>query len=363
MEWSLKSINSGEGLGCMNFLVGIHTKDYNGTPNKKGEIDFVMTGIKVLKLPEMEFYDIMFKDYTDYSNDELYSLLDSINGWKYSRNVYREKDILYVSCEHCNLVNLGGVSLYQCADFVPLFCNNKLVNSTADKLKIIQFSNVSLLNITILVNLASYEVGIIADGHYIFGDLKFKGLHYDYDGFYKVKDEYTKSFLVIYSVNDPYFINDIVPIDYENNGLLVIGDRCVLSIEIIHNDKNIILPNGVKELVLSGVTVANSKDNKVTLVIPPSIDRLFIDSDGILNYSGVNIKLVFARQSDISGILYYLYRCTYSIPKDFRDILGSKASSEDELSYRDRVLNYIENNKDEMVSLLVKSGLSIDFYG
>ena len=59
----------------MDFLVGIHVKDYNGTPNKKGEIDFVMTGIKVLKLPEMIFYDIMFKDYTDYSNDELYSLL------------------------------------------------------------------------------------------------------------------------------------------------------------------------------------------------------------------------------------------------------------------------------------------------
>lgn len=125
----------------MDFLVGIHIKDYNGTPNKKGKIDFVMMGIKVLKLPEMEFYDIMFKDYTDYSNDELYSLLDGINGWKYSRNVYREKDILYVSYEYCNLVNLGGVSLYQCADFVPLFCNNKLVNSTADKLVITKSSD------------------------------------------------------------------------------------------------------------------------------------------------------------------------------------------------------------------------------
>ena len=39
----------------MDFLVGIHVKDYNGTPNKKGEIDFVMTGVKVLKLPEMIF--------------------------------------------------------------------------------------------------------------------------------------------------------------------------------------------------------------------------------------------------------------------------------------------------------------------
>lgn len=125
----------------MDFLVGIHTRSYNGTYNRLGKLIFVMTGVKVLKLPEMEFYDIMFKDYNDYSNDELYSLLGNINGWKYSRNVYREKDILYVSYKYCNLVNLGGVSLYQCADFIPVFCNDNLVNGTADKLVITQSSD------------------------------------------------------------------------------------------------------------------------------------------------------------------------------------------------------------------------------
>lgn len=347
----------------MDFLVGIHTRSYNGTYNRLGKLIFVMTGVKVLKLPEMVFYDIMFEDYSGCSNDELYNLLDSINGWKYSRKVYREKDILYLNYEYCNLINLEGVSLYNCADFIPLFCNNKLVNKTADKLKITQFSNLSLLNITIFVNLASYGVGIFADSHYIFGDLKFKGLHYDYEGIDRERDEYNKSFLEIYPASDPYFINDIVPIDYEDNGLLVVGDRCVLDIDIINSNKNIILPNGVKELVLSGVTVANLIDNKVILVLPPSIDKLFVDSNNILSSLDINIKLVFSKKSDIDNILYYLYRCIYYIPKNSKDALGSKANREDNLTYRDTMLNYIKNNRDNMVSLLGSSGISVSFYG
>ena len=242
----------------MDFLVGIHIKDYNVTPNRQGKIDFVMTGVKVLKLPEMDFYDIMFEDYNDYSNYDLYSLLDNINGWKYSRNVYREKDILYVSYEYCNLVNLGGVSLYQCADFVPLFCNDKLVNSTADKLVITQSSDSVFYGAIIYVNLTDYKVGIIVDDHYIFGDIKFKSLYYDFDYDYKtgrttdkLRESYDKSFLKVYLGDDAYSIKDVVPIDYEDGGLLIIGDKCILDIDSRYNGKSIILPNGVKHLVLS----------------------------------------------------------------------------------------------------------------
>lgn len=242
-----------------------------------------------------------------------------------------------------------------------MFCNGKLVNKTADKLRITQFSNVSLLNITIFVNLTSYEVGIFADGRYIFGDIKFKSLHYDYEGFDvadKVRDEYNKSFLEIHSVSDPYFINNIVPIDYEDNKLLIIGDRYILNIDNINNDKSVIIPNGVKELILMGLR--DNINNKVILVIPPSIDRLFIDSD---SYLDINIKFTFAKKSNINSILYYLYRCAYYIPKDLRDKLESKMDSGCNLSYRDKMLNYIKDNKDDMVSLLGKSGLSISFYG
>lgn len=342
----------------MDFLVGIHTKDYRGTYNIQGKLIFVITGIKVLTLPEMTFYDIMFEDYNDYSNEDLYSLLDSINGWKYSSRIYREKDILYVNYGYCNCINLGAVSLYNYVDFIPLFCNGNLVNKTADKLRITQFSNVSLLNITIFVNLTSYKVGIFADGRYIFGDIKFKSLHYDYEGFYKEMDEYTKSFLEIHSVSDPYFINNIVPIDYEDNKLLLIGNRCILNVDTIHTDKIIIIHNGVKELILIGLR--DNINNKVILVIPPSIDRLFIDSD---SYLDINIKFTFAKKSNIHSILYYLYKCAYYIPKDLRDKLESKLDSGCNLSYRDKMLNYIKDNKDDMVSLLGKSGLSVSFYG
>jgi len=341
----------------MDFLVGIHTENYRGTYNIQGKLIFVITGIKVLTLPEMTFHDIMFEDCNDYSNEELYRLLDSINGWKYSNRIYREKDILYVNYGYCNCINLGAVSLYNCVDFIPLFCNDKLVNRTADKLRITQSSNVSLLNITIFVNLTSYEVGIFADGRYIFGDIKFKSLHYDYEGFYKEMDEYTKSFLEIHSFSDPYFINDIVNIDYENNGLLLIGDRCILNIDTINNDKSVIIPNGVKELILMGLR--DNINNKVILVIPPSIDSLFIDSD---SYLDINIKFTFAKNSNINSILYYLYKCAYYIPKDLRDKLESKMDSGCNLSYRDKMLNYIKDNKDDMVGLLNSSGLNISFY-
>lgn len=71
----MRYISRRENLGRMDFLVGIHIKDYNGTSNSQGKNDFKMTGIKVLTLPEMGFYDIMFEDYIGYSNGELYSLL------------------------------------------------------------------------------------------------------------------------------------------------------------------------------------------------------------------------------------------------------------------------------------------------
>lgn len=352
----------------MDFLVGIHIKDYNGTPNRLGKLIFVMTGVKVLKLPEMEFYDIMFEDYNDYSNDELYGLLDNINGWKYSRNVYREKDILYVSYEYCNLVNLGGVSLYQCADFVPLFCNNKLVNSTADKLVITQSSDSVFYGVIIYVNLTDYKFGIIVDDHYIFGDIKFKSLYYDFDYDYKkgrttdeLRESYDKSFLGIYLGDDAYSIKDVVLIDYEDDGLLIIGDKCILDIDSRHDCKSTILPNGVKDLMLS--INENELKTDATIVFPPSIQRLFLDSDSIISYSDINTKFIFSKKSNIDDILYYLYESAYYIPSDLKDIVEKHSINKHNLSHRDRAFDFIKNNKDEMISLLVKSGLSIDFYG
>lgn len=352
----------------MDFLVGIHIKDYNGTPNRQCKPIFVMAGVKVLKLPEMDFYDIMFEDYNDYRNDELYSLLDNINGWKYSRNVYREKDILYVSYEYCNLVNLGGVSLYQCADFVPLFCNNELVNSTADKLVITQSSDSVFYGVIIYVNLTDYKVGIIVDDHYIFGDIKFKSLYYDFDYDYdkssgndKLRERYNKSFLGIYLGDDAYSVKDVVPIDYEDDELLTIGDKCILNIDSRYNGKSIILPNGVKDLILS----INESELKTdaTIVFPPSIQRLFLDSDSIISYSDINTKFIFSKKSNIDDILYYLYESAYYIPSDLKDIVEKYSINKNNLSRRDRAFDFIKNNKDEMISLLVKLGLSIDFYG
>lgn len=352
----------------MNFLVGIHIKDYNGTPNKKGEIDFVMTGIKVLKLPEMIFSDIMFKDYTDYSNDELYSLLDSIKGWKYSKGLYRDKDILYVLQYKCNTLHYGGISLFNYSDCIPLFCSGKLLSSKDDKLVIAQSSDSVFYGAIIYVNLTDYKVGIIVDDHYIFGDIKFKSLYYDFDYDYKTgravdksRESYDKSFLEIYLGDDAYSIKDVVHIDYEDGGLLVIGDKCILDIDSRYNGKSIILPNRVKDLVLS----INESELKTdaTIVFPPSIQRLFLDSDSIISYSDINTKFIFSKKSNIDGILYYLYESVYYIPKDLKDIVEKHSINKNNLSYRDRVFDFIKNNKDEMVSLLVKLGLSIDFYG
>lgn len=169
----------------MDFLVGIHTRSYNGTYNRLGKLIFVMTGVKVLKLPEMIFSDIMFKGYTDYSNDELYSLLDSIKGWRYSKRLCRDKDILYVSYYQCNTLHYGGISLFNYSDCIPLFCSGKLLSSKDDKLVITQSSDSVFYDAIIYVNLTDYKVGIIVDDHYIFGDIKFKSLYYDFDYDYK----------------------------------------------------------------------------------------------------------------------------------------------------------------------------------
>lgn len=351
----------------MDFLVGIHVKDYNGTPNKKGEIDFVMTGIKVLKLPEMIFYDIMFKDYTDYSNDELYSLLDSIKGWKYSKRLYRDKDILYVSYYRCNTLHYGGISLFNYSDCIPLFCSGKLLSSKDDKLVITQSSDSVFYGAIIYVNLTDYEVGIIVDDHYIFGDIKFKSLYYDFDYDYKtgrvdkLRESYDKSFLEIYLGDDAYSIKDVVPIDYEDGGLLIVGDKCILDIDSRYNGKSIIVLNGIKDLILS--INENELGTDATIVFPPSIQKLFLDSDSIISYSDINAKFILSKKSNIDSILYYLYNSVYYIPEDLKDKVEKHSINKNNLSYRDRVFEFIKNNKDEMISSLVKSGLNIDFYG
>lgn len=347
----------------MDFLVGIHIKDYNGTSNSRGKNDFKMTGIKVLTLPEMCFYDIMFEDYIGYSNEELYSLLDSIKGWKYSSRLYRHNGTLYLSYCQCNTLHYGGVSLFNYSDCIPLFCDGKLLNSKDNKLKITQSSDADLLNIVIYVNLTSYEIGVFVDGHCIFGNINFKSLYYDCEdnSIDKLRDSYTKSFLEIYSTGNPYFIDDIVPVEHIDSGISVVGSKCLLDMSISHSGKTIIIPNEIKELILS------VDDNKLStediIVFPPSIDRLLLLSDQIFSYSVINIKLIFAEKSDISNILYYLYQCVYDIPKYLRDTTESKMVSGDNLSYKDKMLNYIKNNKDDMVKLLGRLGLSISFYG
>lgn len=352
----------------MNFLVGIHIKDYNGTPNKKGEIDFVMTGIKVLKLPEMEFYDIMFKDYTDYSNDELYSLLDNIKGWKYSKRLYRAKDILYVSYYRCNTLHYGGISLFNYSDCIPLFCGGKLLSSKDDKLVITQSSDSVFYDVIIYINLTDYKFGIIVDDHYIFGDIKFKSLYYDFDYDYKkgsttdeLRESYDKSFIKIRLGDNAYSIKDVVPIDYEDGRLLIIGDKCILDINSRYNGKSIILPNGVKHLILN--IDENELGTDATIVFPPSVQRLFLDSASIISYSDINTKFILSKKSNIDSILYYLYESTYYIPSDLKDIVEKHSINKNNLSYRDRVFDFIKNNKDEMVSLLSSLGLSISFYG
>ena len=351
----------------MDFLVGIHTKDYNGTPNKKGEIDFVMTGIKVLKLPETEFYDIMFEDYSDYSNDELYNLLDSINGWKYSKRLYRDKDILYVSYYQCNTLHYGGISLFNYSDCIPLFCSGKLLSSKDDKLVITQSSDSVFYGAIIYVNLTDYEVGIIVDDHYIFGDIRFKSLYYDFDYDYKtgrvdkLRESYDKSFLEIYLGDDAYSIKDVVPIDYEDGGLLIVGDKCILDIDSRYNGKSIIVLNGIKDLILS--INENELGTDATIVFPPSIQKLFLDSDSIISYSDINAKFILSKKSNIDSILYYLYNSAYYIPEDLKDKVEKHSINKNNLSYRDRVFDFIKNNKDEMVGILSSLGLSIDFYG
>ena len=99
------------------------------------------------------------------------------------------------------------------------------------------------------------------------------------------------------------------------------------------------------------------------IVFPPSIQRLFLDSDSIISYSDINTKFIFSKKSNIDGILYYLYESAYYIPSDLKDILEKHSINKYNLSRRDRAFDFIKNNKDEMISLLVKSGLSIDFYG
>lgn len=107
----------------------------------------------------------------------------------------------------------------------------------------------------------------------------------------------------------------------------------------------------------------NELGTDATIVFPPSIQKLFLDSDTIISYSDINTKFILSKKSNIDSILYYLYDSAYYITKDLKDIVEKHSINKHNLSYRDRVFDFIKNNKDEMVGILSSLGLSIDFYG
>lgn len=345
----------------MKFLIGIHTENHKGTFDIAGKLNFVMTGIKILTLPEMICSDIMFRDYNSYSNEELYSLLDSVVGWDYSTRVYRDKDILYMPY-YCKVKRSGGVKLFRCSSCIPLFYDDKLINGSKNKLGI--FSNNSLFgyNISIYVNLDNYKVGVCLGESCIYGELNFKSLYYDFelDERDNLKDSYIKSFLKIYIGDVDCLSKDIIPVDYIDRDLVVIGNKSLLAMKDGSENRSIIVPNGVEEMLLH--IDEFSLSNKALLIFPPSIKRLVINEDSIYNYSSLNIKFIFSKKSKIDNILYYLYRVCYMLPRDlFTEVKNHRADSIT-LSHRDRILDYIKINKDKFISLLISAGLDISFY-
>jgi len=345
----------------MKFLIGIHTENYKGTFDIACKLNFVMTGIKILTLPEMIYSDIMFRDYNSYSNEELYSLLDSVEGWSYSTGVYRDKNILYMPY-HYTIIQSGGVRLFGYVDCIPLFYGGKLINRSSNKLRIFGNSSLFEYDISIYVNLDNYKVGICVGDSCIYGELNFKSLYYDFehDTGDKLTDSYIKSSLSIYIGEVDCLIENIIPVDYVGRDLVVIGNKSLLTLKSNSENRSMIVPNGVKEIFLN--ISEFSLSNKALLIFPPSIKRLVIIGDSIYNYSSIDIKFIFSKKSKINDILYYLYRVCYTLPKNlFKEVENHRVDSVT-LPYRDRVLDYIKINKDKFISLLISAGLDISFY-
>lgn len=379
----------------MDFLVGIHSKDVDSNR-------LYVDGFKVLSLPELTFYDIWF----DFKNMDIGHRLGYISDLQFVArgfifaNLLSLEDRLYLGDinRECIEIEEDRLILHNTRNhpefdyYIPIFSNDKLGidtsnESVASRLMQINLFNVgdsnikddtitysikncidshSLYSMGIVIDLKSLSCGITIDKEYVYGDKSTVDLLGGYDK-HGYDERYSRYYFLVGGDKRvcPFKLNDLLPVEYSNGRLLLVGNTAVITLETDDLNDNIIIQNNITDVIVR-FDGGNIKYKPINVVFPPSVSNLtFIQSPNIHKTNDF-VTFILPRTDNLPNILREIYENEIS-----KSIYGSKLNKNSVLNsilstlgvdYRGSY-NVLENDLDKFIKIMKVLRIKVEFYG
>ena len=131
----------------------------------------------------------------------------------------------------------------------------------------------------IVIDLESLNCGITIDNEFVYGDKNTVDLLGGSDGHWDSVKFSHYSFLV----GNPNKVcdvklEDLLPVEYSNGKLLVVGDKAVMTLEADDSTNDFILQSNVTDVIIR-FDGDNIKYNLITIVIPPSVSEVYFSNN------------------------------------------------------------------------------------
>ena len=275
--------------------------------------------------------------------------------------------------------------------YFPIFSNNKLVvdtsESVANRLMHINLLNVgdsnvksstitygikncidshSLYSMKIVIDLKSLSCGITIDNEFVYGNKNTVDL-LGSSGEYWHNERYSHYYFLVGGDKRvcPVKLEDLLPVEYSNGKLLVVGDKAVLTLETADLNNNFILQNNITDVIIR-FDGDNIKYNPINVVFPPSVSNLtFIHSPSI-NKTNDFVTFILPRTDNLPNILREIYENEIS-----KTIYGDNSNKHSALNsilstfgvdYWES-LELLDNDLDKFIKIMEALRIKVEFYG
>ena len=392
----------------MDFLVGIHSnggiEKYNLSGDNSKSVDsyrLYVDGFKVLRLPEFEFHDIWF----NFENMDLVHRIAYMYDLQYIRGFSFVSDLrfdgryyLEDACGGCIKLEEGRVDIMHDRNstkfnsYLPIFSNDKLAIGTSNKPLASKLMHITLLNVGdskvyssiitygikncinshslysmgIVIDLESLNCGITIDNEFVYGDKNTVDLLGGSDEHWDSVKFSHYSFLV----GNPNKVcdaklEDLLPVDYSDGKLLMVGNIAVLTLETDDSNNNFILQSNITDVIIR-FDGNNIKYKPINIVFPPSVSNLtFIKSPNIHKTNDF-VTFMLPRTANLPNILREIYENEIS-----KTIYGSKMNKNSVLNSILSTLgvdysgsyNVLGNDLYKFIKILKVLRIKVEFYG
>lgn len=160
-------------------------------------------------------------------------------------------------------------------------------------------------------------------------------------------------------------LEDLLPVEYSNGKLLMVGNTAVFTLEADDLNNDFILQSNITDVIIR-FDGNNIKYNPINIVFPPSVSNItFIQSPNIHKTNDF-VTFMLPRTANLPNILKEIYENEIS-----KTIYGSKLNKNSVLNSILSTLgvdysgsyNVLENDLDKFIKILKVLRIKVEFYG